>query len=299
MLTAMSGSLKHNFIMKMGSFSASDRLAVVLACLTAIQAVIFSWLNKTQLSCVVSSVLIVLLAIYPIFHFLTHWKLRITSLFFVVLMAGFFWWCVSPPKASVKTESSGSEKSVHATDSVPKHADLKISDAEKAKRDFVPPISIQQTDHSIINIAPNRGSQRIEDNRSYGVPEDAPNIKFTQSPQEPILPESSPAASDPAMLNPGVSAKVVVIGRFSRPRFRVTCDVPCVLTHGFAANGVITNIHRPVVESNGGRTLDIILSSPSLMEEQDEVDFFFRSKDNRLVSISDIAAYVDPIANRR
>ena len=167
---------------------------------------------------------------------------------------------------------------------------------ESAKASNPPPTAPKQQKcetGSICNQdSPNQGVQ-VADNRRYGVPEPAPELSVSQSPLPPSEEVNQLTKEDPSKLNPGAVAKVVLNGNFSRPRFVITCNVPCVFNHAFAVHGMTTT--KPVKYDDDNKTVNVILSSPSEMEKDDEIDFYLRSRDSGPLSIT-IKAYVEPIS---
>jgi|GEM_PF-5037895 len=106
-----------------------------------------------------------------------------------------------------------------------------------------------QSDHGIVNLAPNSGSQSVNDNRQYGVPKPPPNVIPIFS--QPVAPEIRPDHFGPEsqtfqirqhsekgdISNPGLSLIVSVDAPFSQPMFRVHCDRPCIASRITFING--------------------------------------------------------------
>jgi hypothetical protein len=79
-----------------GRYSLSDRLAIVLACLTGIMAIILFLIEKTPLTVIVLLLLMVGLSIYPILHFAKNSLIRGFLILGVVIATALFGWGVWP-----------------------------------------------------------------------------------------------------------------------------------------------------------------------------------------------------------
>jgi hypothetical protein len=144
----------------------------------------------------------------------------------------------------------------------------------------LPQPQVQQADHGFINNAPNFGSQKVEDNRQYGVPKPPPTIVGLVVQAIPPIPRPTMpvfSADTPEYVrrqqmsqykqqiftgepgpswNPGLSLSFRVATQFSNPMFEVHCDRPCIATSiFFSSNGVSV--------STGG------LANPSLFSTDD------------------------------
>jgi hypothetical protein len=97
---------------------------------------------------------------------------------------------------------------------------------------------LPEDNHGIINNGPVVGTtQKVEDNRQYGIPKPPPTISWDKPHPGTIQP-----SYDQSMLNnmqqrnmtppvlppyPVLTVKVTLDGDFVHPAFRVTCDIPC------------------------------------------------------------------------
>jgi hypothetical protein len=83
-----------------GRLSPSDRLAVALACATCAWGLMFFWVNKTPLWCGASVAAIFALMVFPIIHFTSTWKARLSVTTLAVFLTGVFAWNVWPKQPS-------------------------------------------------------------------------------------------------------------------------------------------------------------------------------------------------------
>ena len=103
-------------------------------------------------------------------------------------------------------------------------------------------------DHNFVNNAPNYGTQKLEDNRQYGVPNSLPNVIGLFTKPEPAIPrpqitaemsiqERQQRQNDHSMQkgsergpveNPGLTLRFGVDRPFSTPLFLVRCNHPCL-----------------------------------------------------------------------
>lgn len=81
---------------QVNGYSASDRLAVVLACLAGVMAIILFLVEKTPFTVVSLLVLMVALSVYPILHLVRRTNFRITVLAFMIIGTLVFGWYVWP-----------------------------------------------------------------------------------------------------------------------------------------------------------------------------------------------------------
>ncbi len=130
---------------------------------------------------------------------------------------------VSPPKIE------------EAPKSIPKH----IAPKPPSTSAPVQPAPIQTADHGIINNGTNLGSQKVEDNRTYGASKPAPNIVDLVVEQVSGIPRPDPASQSNSPFrtgprefgpsaNPGLKLTFRVDALFLNPMFLVRCDHPCL-----------------------------------------------------------------------
>jgi hypothetical protein len=94
-----------------GHLSESDKLAIVLACLAGIMAIVLFLVEKTPAVIVFSLLAIVLLAIYPILHFVGAFYLRIVAAVLIVggtVVFGIYVW----PKRETTTQTPAPGESI-------------------------------------------------------------------------------------------------------------------------------------------------------------------------------------------
>ena len=76
----------------------SDRLAVALACLTAVMALGLIWMERTPAWAGATVVSMALLMVYPVIHFVHSNKGRLVALMAIWGFIGFFGWKIWPKK---------------------------------------------------------------------------------------------------------------------------------------------------------------------------------------------------------
>jgi len=109
-------------------WTRSDSLAVALACLAGAMAIAFLWMEKTPGWALFTVIALVVLVVYPICHFCSHWKFRILCLAIVWAGIGLFGWYIWPhaamlagpsPQAQQKSRTGKSPQNAEATSQTP------------------------------------------------------------------------------------------------------------------------------------------------------------------------------------
>lgn len=83
-------------------YNNSDKFGVVLACLAGVMAIVLSLIEKSLLSVVTLLILVVLLAVYPVMHFIRRGTWRVVALLAVMVCTVLFGYSVWPHKEPTK-----------------------------------------------------------------------------------------------------------------------------------------------------------------------------------------------------
>lgn len=74
----------------------SDRLAVALCCISGLMTLVPLWMEKTTIWAGGTVSVLALLVIYPVYHFVRSWKLRIPTLIVMWVLIALFGWRIWP-----------------------------------------------------------------------------------------------------------------------------------------------------------------------------------------------------------
>jgi hypothetical protein len=93
-------------------WSWSDRLAIALACLAGVMALILFWIDKTPLAAGISIAAMAALLVYPVLHFLSSKRMRVSAFVVLAVLLAIFGWMIWPKRSIATSPPLGQPQSL-------------------------------------------------------------------------------------------------------------------------------------------------------------------------------------------